>query len=125
MINFETATREELLAYIEQQKLNKKTNKLDKLTKDLEVLFNDYSNNSDDKLLQLHFILSILYSNLEIPVLELLDKLDYIPEEDELKKLVIITIKTLGKELKLRESKKNKDSVVTETVVKSDINTPL
>lgn len=125
MINFETATREELLAYIEQQKLNKKTNKLDKLTKDLEVLFNDYSNNSDDKLLQLHFILSVLYSNLEIPVLELLDKLDYIPEEDELKKLVIITIKTLGKELKLRESKKNKDSVVTETVVKSDINTPL
>lgn len=127
MINFETATREELLAYIEQQKLNnKKVNKLDKLTEDIDNLFNEYSKNSKDKLLHLYFTLSVLFSNLEIPVLELLDKLDYVPEEEDIKKVSIKEIRELGKdeEFKLRKSKKNV-ATVEPVVEDKEVSTPL
>lgn len=128
MINFETASREELLAYIESQKLtNKKTNKTAKLAEDLQKLFNEYSEHSNtDKLLWLHFLLSVLFSSLHIPVLELLDKLETEPEEDDIKKVIILQIKELIKsdEFKLRKPNKKITPIVEvkEPVV---VNNPL
>ena len=128
MINFETATKEELIAYIEQQKAtNKKVNKTTKLLEDLQLIFNDYSEQSNDKLLWLHFLLSTLFFSLDIPVLELLDKLETEPEEDDIKKVIIMQIKELIKsdEFKLRKpNKKNVAVVETPTEVK-EVNTPL
>lgn len=127
MINFETATREELLAYIEQQKLNKKTNKLDKLLTDLQKLFNEYSDNSTDKLLWLYFLLSVKYSSLSLPINELLEQLDYEPEEEDITKLFINQVKLLSKtdDFKLRKSKKNRDVSVNEILTEVDNTTPL
>lgn len=126
MINFETATKEELIAYIEQQKTtNKKVNKTTKLLEDLQLIFNDYSENSNNKLLWLYFLLNTLFTNLDIPVLELLDKLDTEPEEEDIKKVIIMQIKELIKsdEFKLRKPNKKVAPVVEVTVAKDS--TPL
>lgn len=109
MINLETATKEELIAYIEQQKNTiKKVNKTTKLLKELQLIFGEYSGHTNDKLLWLHFLLSTLFSNLDIPVLDLLEKLETEPDEDDIKKVIITQIKELIKtdEFKLRKSKK-------------------
>ena len=127
MINFETATREELLAYIEQQKLaNKKTNKTDKLVTDLQQLFNEYSNNSSDKLFYLYYLLSALFNNVSIPINEELDKLEYVPEEEDLRKIVKSETKVLVKtdDFKLRSRKKDTEVVVNE-VESKEISIPL
>ena len=125
MINFETATKEELIAYIEQQKAtNKKVNKTTKLLEELQLIFNDYSEQSNDKLLWLHFLLSTLFSNLDIPVLDLLEKLETEPEEDDIKKVIIMQIKELIKsdDFKLRKPNKKVVPVVAEV---KEVSTPL
>lgn len=128
-INFATATREEIEAYVkelEQQVSKKRTNKTDKLLSELQEIFSNYSDNSTDKLLWLHFLLSVLFSNLSIPVQELLENLDTEPEEDDIKKLIITQVKELIKtdDFKLRKSKKN-SVVVDEIVEEKKVNTPL
>ena len=126
-INFATATREEIEAYVkelEQQVKTKKTNKTDKLLTDLKLLFSKYTD-STDSLLWLHFLLSVLYNNLEIPVSDLLDELDYAPEDEDVKKVFITENKALIKtdDFKLRKSKKTTAPVETEEV--KEVNTPL
>ena len=126
-INFASATREEIEAYVkelEQQVKPKKTNKTDKLLTDLKLLFSKYTD-STDPLLWLHFLLSVLYNNLEIPVSDLLDELDYAPEDEDIKKVFITENKALIKtdDFKLRKSKKTTAPVETEEV--KEVNTPL
>ena len=129
MINIETATREELIAYyIESQKVtNKKSNKTAKLLADLQQLFNKYSDNSTDTLFWLHYCLSALFSNIQIPINEELDKLDYVPEEEDLRKLNNMQVKVASKkeDLKLRKSKKNNVTTVTEVEEDREVSTPL
>ena len=125
MINLETATKEELIAYIEQQKTaNTKINKTTKLLEELKGIFNDYSGNSTDKFLWVHFLLSVMHSSLDIPVLELLDKLQSEPEADDIKKLVILQMKGLLKtdDFKLRKPNKKNVAEVKEV---TELNTPL
>lgn len=129
-INFATATREEIEAYVkelEQQVKTKKTNKTDKLLTDLKQLFNDYSDNSTDTLFWLYYCLSALFSNIQIPINEELDKLDYVPEEEDLRKLNNIQVKVASKneDLKLRKTKKVSTTKVVEVPEPKEINTPL
>lgn len=135
-INFATATAEEIEAAfnklqqekqeLEQQVKAKKTNKTDKLLTDLKQLFNDYSDNSTDTLFWLYYCLSALFSNIQIPIIEELDKLDYVPEEEDLRKLNNIQVKVASKneDLKLRKTKKT-SVVPVETIEPKEINTPL
>lgn len=134
-INFATATAEEIEAAfnklqqekqeLEQQVKTKRTNKTSKLLEDLKLLFTKYTD-STDPLLWLHFLLSVLYNNLEIPVSDLLDELDYAPEDEDIKKVFITENKALIKTdaFKLRKSKKT-SVVPVETIEPKEVNTPL
>lgn len=125
-LNLDELSREELIALFKQQSNNKKVNKTTKLAEDLDSLFNEYSNNSTDSMLKLYFLLKVLFSNLEVPIIELLDNLDYVPEEEDVRKVIALNTKTLVKtdDFKLRKSKKHNVAVVEE-VEEKEINIPL